>query len=173
MRVPDDPGPAVKPVGTAAKPVLGPSPRPEAVLEVEAIRELLAHHHVVAGGGGGVALDSQLRPVPAVVDKDWVALELALAVDAAALVFATNVDHVYAQFGQPDAQPLPRLDPAGCADLLETGDLGAGSMRPKLAAAAAFVDATGRAAIVGLPGDIEAMLAGRAGTRIEPSGEGQ
>jgi carbamate kinase len=52
------------------------SPRPTEVLERAAIAALLTSHHVVAGGGGGVPIarsNGCRRPVPAVVDKDWVA----------------------------------------------------------------------------------------------------
>ena len=181
VRVPQDAGPPVKPIGpflTAAHPtlpcrqypdgwrVLVPSPRPEVIVELAAIRTASATAHVVAGGGGGIPVDVSERPVMAVVDKDWVALELALALDAAALLFVTNVDHVYTRFGHPDAAPLRTLDAASCERLLQGDELGAGSMHPKLAAASAFVRATGKHAAIGLPRDIDAMLESRAGTRV-------
>ncbi len=143
-----------------------PSPRPAAVLEIAAVQTALCTHHVVAGGGGGVPVNDEGQPVMAVVDKDWVALELALAVDAAALVFMTDVDYVYTRFGYPDAAPLKVLTVDACEELLDSDELGVGSMHPKLAAATDFVRATGRSSSIGKISEIETMLAGQAGTLV-------
>jgi carbamate kinase len=66
-------GPAVRtPDGRGWRRVVG-SPRPRAVVELEAIRVALGTHHVVAGGGGGVPLAGGAGgriPQAAVVDKD-------------------------------------------------------------------------------------------------------
>ena len=43
-----------------------------------------------------------------------------------------------------------------------------GSMGPKVAAACRFAEATGRAAFIGALAEAEAVIAGRAGTRVRP-----
>jgi len=90
------------------------SPRPVAVVELDAIRALLEARHVVAGGGGGVALASRPSrgarlPGAAVVDKDWVAASLAVALDAASLVFVTDVPHVFEGFAGPAPRAIRRI----------------------------------------------------------------
>lgn len=183
VRVGADPGPALKPIGPIletppeacadAVTVDGgwrrvvPSPRPSAVLETAAIAALLPTHHVIAGGGGGVPLTENGAPVSAVVDKDWVAGLLAVALGAEHLVFATDVDGVYEGFGSANARRLTRLTPERGRQLLQDGSLGTGSMAPKVASALDFVTATGRTAHVCALADMQAALtAEAAGTVI-------
>ena len=175
-------GPPVKPVGpilddppddlTRVTKVSGgwrlivPSPRPKKVLEADAIATLLRSHHVIAGGGGGVPLSTDGVPVSGVIDKDWIASLLAVTLDATHVVFATDVDHVYDRFGEPDARPLPRLSPNQARQLLRTGTLGAGSMAPKVESALDFATTTGRTAHICALQDINAALSGAAGTTV-------
>jgi len=65
-------------------------------------------------------------------------------------------------FGGADESPIPEATPTALDDL----DLAAGSMGPKVAAAAAFVRASGNRAGIGRLADARAILEGRAGTRI-------
>jgi carbamate kinase len=169
-----DAGPPLKPVGPIlhARPGQGiaavevdggwrrlvPSPRPTAVLEMDAIAAMLPTHHVIAGGGGGVPLTDDGSPVSAVVDKDWVASLLAVALDAEHLIFATDVDGVYQRFGEAGARRLDRLSMAEGRRLLQAGMLGAGSMAPKVESALEFAAATGREAHICALGDIERAI---------------
>jgi carbamate kinase len=148
------------------------SPRPTAVIEERAIASLLGAHHVIAGGGGGVALVGESDahvPCPAVVDKDWVASLLARRLDAAGLVFVTDVSHAFEGFGALDARPLARLGPAEARARLARGVFAPGSMAPKVEAAVEFAEATGRAALIAPLGGVEAALRGAGGTRIVPA----
>jgi carbamate kinase len=52
---------------------------------------------------------------------------------------------------------------------LGSGSFPAGSMGPKVEAAVEFVKATGRRAAIGSLDDIEAIVAGSAGTNIVPA----
>jgi carbamate kinase len=183
-------GPGVKPIGAVLETapegvesvrvdrgwrVVVPSPKPRSVLELDAISALLATHHVVAGGGGGVPLLAlpvdEKMPHPsfescdAVIDKDWVAALLAMVLGAECLVFATDVDCVYADFGSGKARPLAALDAQAAAALL-AGDLDRGSMGPKLESALEFALATGRTARICAVDAIIPALSGRAGTVI-------
>jgi carbamate kinase len=125
---------------------------------------------VVAGGGGGVPIDEDGRPLDCVVDKDWVASLLAVALDAQHLVFATDVECVYDGYDRADARALGTLAVRQARAMIDDGTAAPGSMAPKLASAADYVVATGRSAyICGLTGVVEAVSgAARAGTLIAP-----
>jgi carbamate kinase len=79
-------------------------------------------------------------------------------------VIATDVPAVYADWGKPAQRALDRLAP----EELSRQSFAAGSMGPKVSAACAFASATGRRAVIGSLDQIEAMLAGDAGTQIGP-----
>jgi carbamate kinase len=167
---------AVPPAGALAVPVAGggwrrvvASPRPLAVVECEAIATLLGRCHVVAGGGGGIPLTGPVgarRPVAGVVDKDWVASLLAIALCAERLIFVTDVDAAYDQFDGEAPRRIATLSPAAARIRLAAGVFGPGSMAPKIESAADFVEATGRRAVITAPGAIDAALRGAAGTTI-------
>lgn len=144
-----------------------PSPAPRRIIELDAIRQLV-HSEIVTitAGGGGIPVVLQTgggwRGVEAVIDKDATSALLALELDADRLVILTDVDGVYAEWGTPGARRLAELTVA------EVGSFPAdrGAMGPKLAAAARFVSATGRPAVIGALGDAGAVLSGEAGTRV-------
>ena len=100
--------------------------------------------------------------VEAVIDKDLASELLAREVGADLLVLATDVDGVYAGWGTSDQRRLGQVTPAQ----LREEQFAAGSMGPKVDAAARFVEATGKRAAVGSLADIEQIVAGTAGTQI-------
>ncbi len=184
VTVTDDPGPPIKPIGPIlpSRPthlnctqveggwrLLVPSPMPQAVVELDAVRLLLQTHNVVAAGGGGVPLSRDGEFINAVIDKDWVAAQFAVALNAELLVFATDVDGVYADFGSNQARALHDLDITACRALLDSGTLAAGSMYPKLASAHQFVAATNKRACICSVEDLLAAIDSKAGTQIKPS----
>lgn len=144
------------------------SPQPVRVLGLDAIRWLLAHGAlVIAAGGGGIpvarAADGHsLQGVEAVIDKDLCSSLLARELHADCLVIATDVAAVYLDWGLPSQRALGQVTPQELAQQ----PWPAGSMGPKVAAACAFVLATGHRAVIGSLDDIEAMLAGQAGTQV-------
>jgi carbamate kinase len=150
---------------------LAPSPRPIAVVERDMIRHLVAAGHIViaCGGGGPPVYDDptlHLEGIDAVVDKDRVAAILGREIAADVLLILTNVDAVYHGYGTPRQEQIRRLTLAQADHLLAGKELGAGSMRPKVEAAADFVRAGGsRAVIAQLARGLEA-LRGDAGTTI-------
>ena len=155
--------------GTAWRRVV-PSPEPRGLLEADAVRCLVDRGFlVVASGGGGmpVVVDAGGRPrgVEAVVDKDLAAVVLAAAVGADRLLLLTDVDGVYRGFGGDAPEHLERLSPAEARVMAESGELGRGSMLPKVEAAARFAERGGTAHIAAL-GDAGAALSGRAGTAV-------
>ncbi|MFD7072867.1 carbamate kinase [Nocardioides sp. NPDC059952] len=151
-----------------------PSPRPQHIFELDAIRILLDRDVVVicAGGGGIPTLVTEVdgRPrltgVEAVIDKDFATELLAREVGADLFVMATDVDGVYLDWGTPDQKRLSTVTP----EELRRLEFPAGSMGPKVEAAAAFVEATGKRAAIGGLADITDVVAGRAGTQVVPAG---
>lgn len=149
------------------------SPEPLAIVELDAVRTLLAAGYVViAVGGGGIPVvrtpEGELRGVEAVIDKDLATSLLARELDADALVISTGVPRVCLRYGQPDQLELERLSLADARRYLAEGHFGAGSMAPKIEAAARYLEAGGRRAIVSCPEELERALRGQAGTTIEP-----
>lgn len=155
------------------------SPLPQRVLGLQAIAWLLERNAVViaAGGGGipvvrgaptvvgsgsGAGATAALQGVAAVIDKDLCSSLLACELQADVLVIATDVPAVYLDWGLPTQRALGRVTPAKLAGQA----FAAGSMAPKVAAALAFVRATGRRAVIGSLDHIEALLAGQAGTQV-------
>lgn len=144
------------------------SPQPLRVLGIQAIRWLLEHGAlVIAAGGGGIPVarngeGNDLHGVEAVIDKDLCSSLLARELHADVLVIATDVPAVYLDWGLPTQRALGQVTPH---DLSEH-DFAVGSMKPKVDAARAFVLATGRRAVIGSLEQIEAMLAGSAGTQV-------
>jgi carbamate kinase len=147
-----------------------PSPRPLEVLEVDAVRTLLATGQiVVAAGGGGIPVvrrDHGFDGIDAVIDKDHASSLLAVGLGAERLVILTQVPAVYRDFDGPgdSREPLRELRPDRDADLV--AELPAGSMRPKVEAAFAFVQETGGEALIT---SAEAIRNGEAGTAIVPA----
>ena len=143
-----------------------PSPRPLEILELNAVRTLLdAGDVVVAAGGGGIPVvrrGDRFDGIDAVIDKDHASALLAAGLGAERLVILTQVPGVYRRL-EERGEPIPELSPERDAALVD--DLPAGSMRPKVQAAFAFVEQTGGEALVT---SAEAIGNGEAGTRIVP-----
>ncbi|MGH8950763.1 MAG: carbamate kinase [Acidimicrobiia bacterium] len=149
-----------------------PSPEPKRIFEIRPIRWLLEKNAVViCAGGGGVPTmydpdaDRTLVGVEAVIDKDLASELLAREVDADVFAMVTDVDGVYADWGTPDQRRLEKTTP----EELRGFDFAAGSMGPKVEAAARFVERTGKRAAIGGLHQIEEIVEGRAGTQVVPA----
>jgi carbamate kinase len=147
-----------------------PSPQPLEVVELAAIRSLLASGSiVVALGGGGIPATRRgehLAGIDAVIDKDRASSLLARELGADRLVILTEVPAVYSGFGTDKQEELRQLGADDAEALLP--ELAAGSMRPKVEASVEFVRATGHEALITSPAAVGEALAGRTGTRIQP-----
>jgi carbamate kinase len=123
---------------------------------------------VICAGGGGVptmyqaGVERTLVGVEAVIDKDLAGELLAREVDADVFVMATDVDGVYRDWGTPQQRRIERATPAELRDQ----QFAAGSMGPKVGAAARFVERTGRRAAIGSLAEVEAIVNGDAGTQV-------
>jgi carbamate kinase len=162
---------SVKPDGDHWRRVV-PSPRPLRIFEIRPMRWLLEHGAVIiCAGGGGIPTmyepgeDRHLVGVEAVIDKDLASSLLARDLEADLYIMATDVDGVYRDWGTPDQARIDRTTP----DELRDHGFPAGSMGPKVDAAAEFAAATGKRAVIGALSDIDGMVAGTAGTNVVQS----
>jgi len=147
------------------------SPTPLAVHEISVIKRLVQSGIIVVacGGGGAPIYHDGARGwegVDAVVDKDLAAAVLARDLGASLLMILTDVEGVFLDYGTPQQRLLDTLTLAEAQRLDAAGAFGAGSMAPKVRAAANFVRHTGgRAIITELARGREAVR-GAAGTTI-------
>ena len=146
------------------------SPKPYSIVEAPVIRQLAESGVIVIGcGGGGVPVIEEgprLVGVEAVVDKDLASAILARDVEAGVLVICTDVEGVYEAYGTPDQRLLESLTPAEALEKLADGTFPAGSMGPKVEAAATFVGHGGERAVICALDDAPEALQGQAGTTI-------
>ena len=161
-----------KPDGNHMRRVV-PSPAPKRIFEHRPIKWLLDHGCVViCAGGGGIPTayrtGRQLAGVEAVIDKDRASALLAREVNADILIMATDASAAFVRFGTPEQKAITKAHPD--ALLTEYGaEFAAGSMLPKVIAASDFARTSGKPAVIGALSDIDAMLAGTAGTRVVTS----
>jgi carbamate kinase len=146
-----------------------PSPLPRRIFEIRPIRWMLEKGTVViCAGGGGIptmydpARHRWLTGIEAVIDKDLASELLAREVNADLFVIATDVDAVYLDWGKPEQRKLGTVTPAE----LRSYNFPAGSMGPKVDAAAQFVERTGKRAAIGSLAEIGEIVAGTAGTNV-------
>lgn len=148
-----------------------PSPEPLRILELDAIRQLVAAGTVVVCAGGGgipvtVSTQGAVRGVDAVIEKDFSAALLARGIGAAALLLLTDVDAAYEAWGTNFKRPIRETMP----EPLRKIAFAPGSMQPKIVAACRFIESGGAFAGIGLLDDAASMLEGSRGTIVRKSG---
>ena len=152
---------------------LVPSPEPLEIVELQAIRTLLdSGTLVIAAGGGGIPAiykpDGELRPRPAVIDKDAASCLLACQLGATHFIISTDVDKVALNFGSDDEVEIDCMNAAECREYLAAGYFAAGSMRPKIESALKFLEQGGEEVIITQPQNLKADLQSIYGTHIVP-----
>ncbi len=147
------------------------APKPHDIVEIDSIRTLLdAGQVVIACGGGGIPVIEQnhvLRGASAVIEKDAVAGKLAadLAVDT--LIILTSVPNVYKNFGKEDQEAIGEATLAEMQKLAEEGQFGEGTMKPKIEAAAEYLNKVpGGKVIITSMDSVADALKGKTGTVI-------
>jgi len=150
------------------------SPLPKEIVEIEAIKALIAAGIIVIStGGGGIPVirntQGDLEGIAAVIDKDFGSSLLATNVGAELFVISTAVEKVALNFGKPDQKWLDRMTLAEAkAHLAEGGHFAKGSMAPKIQAIIRFLEAGGKRAIITNPENIGRALRGETGTLVTP-----
>lgn len=148
-----------------------PSPSPQRILEMAAIRLLVEHDvTVICAGGGGVPVVADAsgawEGVEAVIDKDRTAALLARELRADLLLLLTDVDAVQLHWGARTARRIHMATPLA----LRRERFAEGTMAPKVEAACGFVESTGRRAAIGSLDQAGAILRGLAGTNVVRDG---
>ena len=110
--------------------------------------------------------DRKFRGVEAVIDKDLASSVLARELNADLFLIASDIPGVGINWGQPDQQVLTKVSQEELAGHLADGQFPAGSMGPKVEALMRFRQATGQRSIICHLEEIEAAVAGKAGTEI-------
>jgi carbamate kinase len=151
-----------------------PSPRPLSIVDAPIIRDLVdSGIIVIAAGGEGIPVvslqDGSTKGVEAVMDKDLAAAVLAADVKADMLLILTDVENIFLDYGKPTAKALTRLTMSECEGFLKEGKFAAGSMKPKVEAAVAFLASGGKVAVVTSLERAREAAALRTGTVMVPS----
>jgi carbamate kinase len=148
-----------------------PSPRPKAIIEIEAIRMLArAGYVVIACGGGGIPVfrdqNGDLQGTEAVIDKDLASSLLARHMRAELLLVSTSVAQVAVDFGKPTQRWLDRISLAEAKRLYAEDQFDRGSMGPKMLAVIEFIEGGGGRGLITSPENIGRALAGTTGTLV-------
>ena len=148
------------------------SPVPVEIVEIDAVKHLMAAGLVpITVGGGGIPVirkaDGTLEGTAAVIDKDLASEKLAEDIDADVLLILTAVESVSINFRKPDQKDLDKVSVAEVKEYMAQGHFAPGSMLPKMEAAVRFAESKPgrRAVITSLDKAVEA-LNGTAGTTI-------
>ncbi|MCI1721485.1 MAG: carbamate kinase [Lachnospiraceae bacterium] len=147
------------------------SPKPQEIVELDAISSLVdAGKIVIACGGGGIPVTmngNHLKGASAVIDKDFASCLLAKELDADMLIILTAVEKVAVNFGKPDEKWLSELTCEEARKYCEEGQFAPGSMLPKVQAAIDFAEsAPGRTSMITLLEKAKDGIAGKTGTII-------
>jgi len=106
---------------------------------------------VIACGGGGIPVVRRghtYHGVEAVVDKDLAASLLATSIKETLFVMATDVEHVFLDFGTINQRPFTRSTVGEVKKLYAEGQFPPGTMGPKMLAAIRFLEGGGEEVII-------------------------
>jgi carbamate kinase len=146
------------------------SPQPLNIVELPAIKALIAAGIVVVTvGGGGIPVvaddKGDLHGVAAVIDKDLASALLANNLGADLLIISTAVEKVSLNFGTPEETQVDHMTLAEAkAHLAEGVHFAKGSMAPKIQAVVNYLSNGGTNAIVTNPENVARALHGETGT---------
>ncbi len=148
------------------------SPLPKEIIEIEAIKALIAAGVIVIStGGGGIPVvrntAGDLEGVAAVIDKDFGSSLLATNVGAELFVISTAVEKAALNYGKPNQKWLDKMTLAEAKSYLAEGShFAKGSMAPKIQAIIRFLEAGGKRALITNPDNIGRALKGETGTLV-------
>ncbi len=146
------------------------SPAPEAIVELNAIKDVLEKDYVVvACGGGGIPVirtDEGYEAVDAVIDKDLASALLSEKIKAKRFIISTGVQHVCLNFGKENEKKLEHVNIAELKGYVREGHFAAGSMLPKIEAAIDFLEKGGEEVIITAPEFLKEAVEHKTGTRV-------
>lgn len=147
------------------------SPKPQEIVEIGTIRNMVnAGELVIACGGGGIPVTLQgnhLKGASAVIDKDFASCLMAKNLDADFLIILTAVEKVAVNYGKPDEKWIDHMTVEEAKQYMEEGHFAPGSMLPKVQAAVKFAESKpGRTALITLLEKAKDGIQGKTGTHI-------
>lgn len=148
-----------------------PSPIPREIVELDAIKLLVASDYIViAAGGGGIPVirneQGDLEGVEAVIDKDLGSSLLARNLGADTFIISTAIDTVYLNFGKENQKSIRHATLPEIKRYLEEGHFKPGSMKPKIEAIIQFLEGGGQKAVITSPENLLRAIKGEAGTTL-------
>ena len=148
------------------------APKPQDVVEIDAIRTLSdAGQIVIACGGGGIPVLEQqasLNGASAVIEKDLVSGKLAELLDAEELLILTSVEKVSLNYQSDKEEKIEKMDVETAKKYMQENQFGASTMLPKVEAAVSFVEKkAGRKAVITSIDRAKDGFLGKTGTVIE------
>ena len=148
------------------------APKPQDVVEIDAIRTLSdAGQIVIACGGGGIPVLEQqasLNGASAVIEKDLVSGKLAELLDAEELLILTSVEKVSLNYQSDKEEKIEKMDVKTAKKYMQENQFGASTMLPKVEAAVSFVEKkAGRKAVITSIDRAKDGFLGKTGTVIE------
>ncbi|MFV0529224.1 MAG: carbamate kinase [Lachnospiraceae bacterium] len=147
------------------------APKPQSIVEIDAISALIsAEQVVIAAGGGGIPVMEQattLKGASAVIEKDLTSGLLAELVDADMLLILTSVEKVSLNYQQPDETLLDTITVEEAAQYIDEKHFAPDSMLPKIQAGISFVSkGNDRKTVITDIANAKAGYLGKAGTVI-------
>jgi len=148
------------------------SPKPQEIIEIEAIRSLVdSGQLVIACGGGGIPVTlngNHLKGASAVIDKDFASELLAEQLNADLLIILTAVEKIALNYGRSDETWLSDITAKEARQYINEGHFAPGSMLPKVEAAVKFAESRkGRTALITLLEKAKEGILGSTGTHIQ------
>ena len=120
------------------------SPKPQKIIEIEAVRALVnADQVVIAAGGGGIPVMEQgidLHGASAIIEKDLTAGLLAEELGADTLMILTSVEKVSLNLGKDDEKYLDVISVDEARTYMDEDQFAPGSMLPKFQAGISFIE---------------------------------
>ncbi len=132
-----------------------PSPKPQEIVELDAINAMINQGCVViCCGGGGIPVirkGNHLKGASAVIDKDYASELLAEKLGADFFLILTAVEKVAVNFNTPEEKWLDEMSADEAKEYIKQGQFARGSMFEKVDAAVKFVESKeGRLSLITL-----------------------
>ncbi len=147
------------------------APKPQEVIELDAIRVLFAAGQIViAAGGGGIPVlqqNTRLRGASAVIEKDYAGGLLARELDADMLLILTSVEKVSVNYDTEHELQLDSMTVEEAREHIEKKEFAENTMLPKIEASIDFVaEKKGRTAVITSIDQAKEGFLGKTGTVI-------
>ena len=146
------------------------APKPQEIIEIDAIRTLIDADQIVIAAGGGIPVlvqAEELKGASAVIEKDLISAKLAEMIHADELMILTSVEHVSIGYNTSNAEPLSNITVADARKYMAQGQFEPGSMLPKIEASVEFLEKGGKRAVITSIDKAKEGYLGKTGTIIQ------